>query len=503
MKKICFYFQVHQPMRLKSYRFFDISKDHNYFDEEANRRIMRKVADKCYLPMNQLLLDLIYEFKGEFKVSFSISGTALDQFEMYAQDVLDSFKRLADTGCVEFLAETYAHSLSALVSPEEFKNQVERQAKKIESLFGQKPKVFRNTELIYSNHIGWLVNQMGYKTMVTEGADKVLEWRSPNYLYQNQHVPELKLLLKNYKLSDDLAFRFSQSSWGEWPLTADKYVDWLNSISWTEEIVNLFMDYETFGEHQWVETGIFDFMYHLPRLVLERSEFRFCTPSEASEQLQVRGSISVDNPISWADEERDLSAWLGNHIQDDAFESLYRLESKVKRINDKQLQQDWLYLQTSDHFYYMCTKFFADGDVHKYFNHYNTPYEAFINYMNVLTDFEERVNKHIAQLDGRTKVQAVPELKKIAKPTAKSLAKVAPKAKIAVKSKAKPTAKAKPAAKAKPTAKPLAKKKLPAKVVAKAKPVAKLKKVVKVKPVAKVVAKSKTVAKKAAVKKKK
>jgi alpha-amylase len=493
MKKICFYFQVHQPMRLKSYRFFDISKDHNYFDEEANRRIMRKVADKCYLPMNQLLLDLIYEFKGEFKVSFSISGTALDQFEMYAQDVLDSFKRLADTGCVEFLAETYAHSLSALVSPEEFKNQVERQAKKIEALFGQKPKVFRNTELIYSNHIGWLVNQMGYKTMVTEGADKVLEWRSPNYLYQNQHVPELNLLLKNYKLSDDLAFRFSQSSWGEWPLTADKYVDWLNSISWTEEIVNLFMDYETFGEHQWVETGIFDFMYHLPRLVLERSEFRFCTPSEAVEQLQVRGSISVDNPISWADEERDLSAWLGNHIQDDAFESLYRLESKVKRINDKQLQQDWLYLQTSDHFYYMCTKFFADGDVHKYFNHYNTPYEAFINYMNVLTDFEERVNKHIAHLDGKVKVQAVPELKTIAKPIAKSLSKVAPKAKVAVK--AKVVVKAKPAAK----------KKVVAKVVAKAKPVAKQKAAVKAKTFSKSkpAAKAKVAAKNAVVKKKK
>ena len=459
MKKICFYFQVHQPMRLKSYRFFDISKDHNYFDEEANRRIMRKVADKCYLPMNQLLLDLIHQYKGEFKVSFSISGTAMDQFEMYAQDVLDSFKRLADTGCVEFLAETYAHSLSALKSPEEFKNQVERQAKKIEQLFGQKPKVFRNTELIYSNHIGWMVNQMGYKTMVTEGADKVLDWRSPNYLYQNEHVPELKLLLKNYKLSDDIAFRFSQSSWDAWPLTADKYVDWLNSISWTEEIVNLFMDYETFGEHQWHETGIFDFMYHLPRLVLERSEFKFCTPSEASEQLQVRGALSIDNPISWADLERDLSAWLGNHIQDDAFDSLYRLEEKVKRIKDENIQRDWLYLQTSDHFYYMCTKFFSDGDVHKYFNHYNTPYEAFINYMNVLTDFEERVNKHIAALDAKPKVVA--KAKEAVKP------KVAVKAKVAAKPKTK--AKVKVVAKAKPKAKVAVKSKTKLKVTAKKK----------------------------------
>ena len=459
MKKICFYFQVHQPMRLKSYRFFDISKDHNYFDEEANRRIMRKVADKCYLPMNQLLLDLIHQYKGEFKVSFSISGTAMDQFEMYAQDVLDSFKRLADTGCVEFLAETYAHSLSALKSPEEFKNQVERQAKKIEQLFGQKPKVFRNTELIYSNHIGWMVNQMGYKTMVTEGADKILDWRSPNYLYQNEHVPELKLLLKNYKLSDDIAFRFSQSSWDAWPLTADKYVDWLNSISWTEEIVNLFMDYETFGEHQWHETGIFDVMYHLPRLVLERSEFKFCTPSEASEQLQVRGALSIDNPISWADLERDLSAWLGNHIQDDAFDSLYRLEEKVKRIKDENIQRDWLYLQTSDHFYYMCTKFFSDGDVHKYFNHYNTPYEAFINYMNVLTDFEERVNKHIAALDAKPKVVA--KAKEAVKP------KVAVKAKVAAKPKTK--AKVKVVAKAKPKAKVAVKSKTKLKVTAKKK----------------------------------
>ena len=492
MKKLCFYFQVHQPMRLKSYRFFDISKDHNYFDEEANRRIMRKVADKCYLPMNQLLLDLIHEYKGEFKVSFSISGTAMDQFEMYAQDVLDSFKRLADTGCVEFLAETYAHSLSALKSPEEFKKQVERQAKKIEKLFGQKPKVFRNTELIYSNHIGWMVNQMGYKTMVTEGADKVLDWRSPNYLYQNEHVPELKLLLKNYKLSDDIAFRFSQSSWDAWPLTADKYVDWLNSISWTEEIVNLFMDYETFGEHQWHETGIFDFMYHLPRLVFERSEFKFCTPSEASEQLQVRGSLSIDNPISWADLERDLSAWLGNHIQDDAFDSLYRLEEKVKRIDNKDIQRDWLYLQTSDHFYYMCTKFFSDGDVHKYFNHYNTPYEAFINYMNVLTDFEERVNKYVNALD--------------VKPKAAVKAKETEKAKAVVKAKAKPVAKAlaKPKVKAKPVA-PKKKAKVvvkaKAKSVAKAKPKAKV--VAKAKPKAKVIVKSKAKPKAAAKKKSK
>ncbi len=488
MKKLCFYFQVHQPMRLRYYRFFDISKNHHYYDDEANWGIMRKVADKCYLPMNNLLLNLIKEFNGQFKVSFSISGTALDQFEMYAQDVLESFKRLAETGCVEFLAETYSHSLSALVSQEEFTKQVEKQAKKIEELFGQKPKVFRNTELIYSNHIGWMVNQMGYKTMVTEGADKVLGgWQSPNYVYRNAHVPDLKLLLKNYKLSDDIAFRFSQSSWDAYPLTADKYVDWLNSISWTEEIVNLFMDYETFGEHQWKESGIFDFMYHLPRLVLSRSEFRFCTPSEAVAELDVRGALSIDNPISWADEERDLSAWLGNHIQDDAFESLYRLEDKVKRIKDAGIQKDWRYLQTSDHFYYMCTKFFNDGDVHKYFNHYNTPYEAFINYMNVLTDFEERVNQHIAKLDAAPKNKALPAKVK----TSKEMKVVASKKSVAKKAPAKKKTEAKKKVvvkKATPIKKKaeVAKKKVAVKAASKKKVVAK-----KVKPVAKKVVKKK------------
>ena len=483
MKKLCFYFQVHQPMRLRHYRFFDISKNHDYFDDKFNFEIMRKVAEKCYLPMNQLLLDLIHEFKGEFKVSFSISGTALDQFEMYAHDVLDSFKRLAATGCVEFLAETYSHSLSALVSQEEFTKQVEKQAKKIEELFGQKPKVFRNTELIYSNHIGWMVSQMGYKTMLTEGADKVLGWQSPNFLYQNQHVPDLKLLLKNYKLSDDIAFRFSQSTWEAYPLTADKYVDWLNSISWTEEIVNLFMDYETFGEHQWKESGIFDFMYHLPRLVLSRSEFRFCTPSEASEQLQVRGQISVDNPISWADMERDLSAWLGNHIQDDAFESLYRLEDKVKRIKDEDIQRDWRYLQTSDHFYYMCTKFFNDGDVHKYFNHYNTPYEAFINYMNVLTDFEERVNNHIKALDAK---ESKKEVKAVAAPK-ENKAKV-PVKKVALKKAAPAKKKVEPKKKAAPAKKkvaPAKKKEAPKKKVVAKKATPKKKEAPKKKVVAK------------------
>lgn len=395
MKNICFYFQVHQPMRLRPYRFFDIGSNHDYFDEKVNHEIMRKVAQKCYLPTNQLLLELIEQHQGHFRISFSISGVCLDQFELYAQDVLESFKKLARTGCVEFLAETYSHSLSALASPEEFKNQVQRQAKRIEDLFGQKPKVFRNTELIYSDYIGQLVGELGYETMLTEGADHVLGWRSPNLMYENATGNGLKLLLKNYKLSDDIAFRFGQKSWESWPLTTDKFVDWVNQTPWDQEIINLFMDYETFGEHQWEDTGIFEFMRALPSAVLGQSEFKFVTPSEASSFMKPVAKLEVPNAMSWADEERDLTAWLGNDIQDDAFESLYRLEDKVKQIDDEKIKRDWLYLQTSDHFYYMCTKFWADGDVHKYFSHYDSPYEGFINYMNVLVDFEEEVNKRL------------------------------------------------------------------------------------------------------------
>lgn len=394
MKSICFYFQVHQPMRLKSYRFFDIGEDHDYFDDHNNAQIMHKVAQKNYLPMNALLLDLIREYGSAFKVSFSISGTALDQFETYAPEVLESFQRLAETGQVEFLAETYAHSLSALKSKEEFTNQVKRQAAKIESLFGQKPSTFRNTELIYSDEIGAMVADMGYEVMLTEGAKHVMGWRSPNYLYTNAINPKLKLLLKNFQLSDDIAFRFSQQSWKEWPLTTEKFVGWLNQIDPREEVVNLFMDYETFGEHQWAETGIFDFMKALPARVFSHSGFNFATPKELGQQLQAVAPIHVPYPISWADEERDLTAWLGNELQDEAFDKLYALEPKVRKCDDPQIHHDWLYLQTSDHFYYMCTKFFSDGDVHKYFNPYGTPYEAFINYMNVLSDFIIRVDRN-------------------------------------------------------------------------------------------------------------
>ncbi len=392
MRAICFYFQVHQPFRLRRYRFFDIGNNHYYFDDFANRSIMRKVAEKCYLPTNQLMYELIQEYGTRFKIAYSISGTALDQFELYAPDVLESFKRLVDTGCVEILGETYAHSLAALRDKDEFFRQVKLHSEKIEQLFGVKPTAFRNTELIYSDTIGQMVYELGFKGMLTEGAKHILGWKSPNYLYCNAIEPKLKLLLKNYQLSDDIAFRFSNRAWDQWPLTTEKFVAWLNAIDYRQEIVNLFMDYETFGEHQWAETGIFEFMRYLPKTIFAKSNYQFVTPSEALELLEPVAPIHVPYPISWADEERDLTAWLGNDLQDDAFNTLYKLSAQIKQIDNQELLKDWLYLQTSDHFYYMCTKWFSDGDVHKYFNHYDSPYEAYINYMNVLSDFELRIN---------------------------------------------------------------------------------------------------------------
>ncbi len=415
MKTICFYFQVHQPYRLRRYRFFDIGENHNYFDDFANRSIMRKVAEKCYLPTNQLFLDLINEYGSEFKISYSISGTAIDQFEQYAPDVLESFKRLAETGCVEFISETYSHSLSALKNETEFKKQVEQHKNKIEEHFNQTPKVFRNTELIYSDAIGALVSDMGYKAMLSEGAKHILGWKSPNYVYTNAVNPRLKLLLKNFTLSDDIAFRFSNRAWEEWPLTTEKYVSWLNAIDEKEEIINLFMDYETFGEHQWAETGIFDFLKHLPHKVFSETNFEFLTPSEAAEKHQPIAPMHVPHPISWADEERDLTAWLGNDLQDEAFDKLYDLIDKVKIISNEELNRDWKYLQTSDHFYYMCTKWFSDGDVHKYFNPYDSPYEAFINFMNVLSDFTVRLEKEVMDNKNKDLLSTYPpeEIKKL------------------------------------------------------------------------------------------
>ena len=393
MRSVCFYFQVHQPFRLKTYRFFDIGKNQNYYDDFLNSSIVRRIAEKSYLPANQLMLDLINELGSAFKVSYSISGLALEQFEQYAPEVIDSFKKLADTGNVEFLAETYAHSLSSLKSKREFKDQVKMHSDKIKKLFGVSPSTFRNTELIYSDEIGEMVADMGYELMLTEGAKHVLGWKSPNYMYCNALKPKLKLLLKNFRLSDDIAFRFSLQEWNEWPLTAEKFAQWINAFDPEEEVVNLFLDYETFGEHQWKETGIFDFMRALPNEILSKTDYKFHTPSDLAQKLQPVSAIHVPNPISWADEERDLTAWLGNELQDEAFENIYFLEKQVKACKDDDLLKDWRYLQASDHFYYMCTKWFSDGDVHKYFNPYPSPYEAFTNYMNILSDFRIRVEK--------------------------------------------------------------------------------------------------------------
>ena len=398
-KSICLYFQVHQPARLRLYRFFDIGKDSHYYDDFANRTILRRVAQKCYLPMNALLLELINAHKGAFKVAFSISGSVLEQFDRYAPEVLDSFRKLADTGCVEFLSETYYHSLASLAAPSEFQHQVLKHKAAIEHYFGVTPKTFRNTELVYSDAIGEMVYGMGFKTMLTEGAKHVLGWKSPNFVYNCAQAKNLKLLLKNSSLSDDIAFRFSDRTWSDWPLTGEKYLAWLKASAQNDEIVNLFMDYETFGEHQKATSGIFDFMKFLPDVVLADGEFEFVTPAQAAKKHRSVGELDVFDPISWADEERDTSAWLGNELQNDAFNKLYDQVEKLGILNDEALWADFGHLQESDHLYYMCTKFFSDGAVHKYFNPYDTPYEAFINYMNVLSDFILRVDDAISVSD--------------------------------------------------------------------------------------------------------
>ena len=388
MKTVCFYFQVHQPWRLKTYRFFNMGNDHNYLDDFTNRAIMQKIARECYLPMNSLLLNLIEQHKGALRCTFSITGSAVEQFKAYAPEVLESFKRLAATGCVEFLGETYSHSLSSLYSVEEFKQEVKLHTQMLKEEFGVKPTAFRNTELIYSDDIANAVEDMGFKTMLAEGARHILGWKSPNFVYTDAVDNKLRLLLRNYKLSDDIAFRFSNEGWPEWPLTADKYAQWVAAEN--GDVVNLFMDYETFGEHQKASTGIFDFMKALPEALLATGELVFATATEAAKKLQPVAVLHCPYAMSWADEERDVTAWLGNDLQNEAFKKLYALAPKVK---NKDFEYVWHFMQNSDHFYYMATKWFSDGDVHSYFNPYGSAYEAFINYMNVLADFEIELNK--------------------------------------------------------------------------------------------------------------
>jgi len=389
MTDICVYFQVHQPLRLSKYSFFDIGSKKEYFDAKANKFYLERAVRKCYNPTNKLILDLIGKSDGKFKVNYSITGVLLEQLERDFPKVLESFQALHDSGCCEFFNETYYHSLSWLISKKEFTEQVKMHRKKLRETLGAKPKIFRNTEAMYSNGIAKAAHSLGFKGIICEGIDRLLEWRSPNYVYKAKGSP-IKVLLRNYKLSDDVAFRFSEPSWSEFPLTADKYAAWIAGNQ--GDCVNLFMDYETFGEHQWPETGIFEFFSHLPNEISNHAHLNFALASEVIKRHKPRAEFDSPGIISWADVDRDLTAWLENKMQQQAFAELKKLERKAGGKKGDVLE-DWRKLQISDHFYYMCTKWFSDGDVHKYFNPYENPYDAFINYMNVLTDLKERVAK--------------------------------------------------------------------------------------------------------------
>jgi len=385
MKNICIYFQIHQPYTLKRYRFFDIGQDHYYYDDFGiGEHRIRELSEKSYLPSNAAIAEIIKNSNGKFRCAFSVSGVALEQLEQYAPEVIDSFKELAKTGSVEFLAEPYAHSLASIYDTDEFKRQVQMHAEKIEMLFGKKPTALRNSELIYSDEIGEAVSKMGYKTMLIDEARQVLGWKSPNYLYTHSYLPKLKLLVRNLKFSDDISFRFSNQSWSEFPLTAEKYVDWLASLPEKEKIINIWMGYEAFGVYQQQETGIFNFMKAFPYYAMER-QLNFILPSELSKKIEEdAGPLSVPYPISWSGNEKDLSPWTGNDLQQEALSKLYAVAERVSMITDKPLLHDWLLLQTTDHFRYMSHK-------DSFNTHYESPYEAFMNYMNVLADFLERV----------------------------------------------------------------------------------------------------------------
>ena len=386
MKTICFYFQIHQPFRLKRYRFFDIGNDHYYYDDFQNEEIIRRIAEKCYLPANRTILEMIKNSGGKFKVAFSISGVALEQMEIYTPEVIDSFKELAATGNIEFLSETYAHSLSSLGDIDEFKHQVKKQEDKIYTLFGVKPKVFRNTELIYSDDISEAVYEMGYRGMLTEGAKHILGWKSPNYMYASCVRPDLHLLLKNDKFSEDLSERFTDYSWNEYPLTADKFISWIASTPESEQVINLFMNYEVLGSLHSASSGIFDFFKALPQYAAEKN-IGFSTPSEIFKLMKPVDCLSVPYPMSWVDEERDTSSWLGNVLQQEAFRKICEIGERVRMCEPRRIRQDWYYLQSSDHFYYMSTKHMGQ----KGFSPYDNPYDAFNNYLNVLSDFIVRV----------------------------------------------------------------------------------------------------------------
>jgi alpha-amylase len=399
MKSICLFFQVHQPIKYRRYRFFDIGNDHYYYDDYSNETSLRRFSESSYMPANKLLLELISKHQGKFRVAFSIPGIAIDQLEIYAPEVIRSFRKLADTGCVEFLSETYSHSLSSLRNQTVFEKEVQMHSQRIYNLFGQKPQVFRNTEMIYSDEIGAQVYQMGYKAILTEGARHVLGWKSPNFLYVNSINPRMKVLMRNFKLSDDISFRFSNQNWSEFPLTAEKFTTWLHKLQAKEEVINLFLSYETFGIRQPANSGIFNFLEHWVNNIVKNNNFKFSTPSEVIQELQPISLVSVPQPISWADEERDLTSWLGNEMQKEAFEKLYSLTPLIEKCQNEELLRDWKYLQESDHFYFMSTKYFTGNQGMVYQNPFDSPYEAFINYMNILSDFSIRMNMIVSKND--------------------------------------------------------------------------------------------------------
>jgi alpha-amylase len=393
-RAIVLYLHVHQPYRIRHYTVFDSGSQHDYFsaayeDDTSNERILRKVAEKSYIPTNRHLLQLLEENPG-FKLSLSITGTVIEQLERWSPEALQSFKDLVDSGRVEILAETYHHTLAFFYSRSEFEMQVDMHRNKIQEVFGQTPRVFRNTELAYNNDLAYWADHAGYKGILAEGWDPVLDWRSPNYVYQPAYTDNIRLLMKNYKLSDDIAFRFGDSKWAEYPLTADKFSHWLSEDPDGTNF-NLFMDYETFGEHQWHESGIFGFLEHLPKEWLKTGDHSFMTVSEVIDAFVPVGQVDMPQTVTWADTERDLSAWLGNSMQSTAIEALYGLQQRILDTGDLALIDDWRRLQTSDHFYYMCTKWFNDGDIHAYFSPYATPYEGYMNFMNAYRDLQFRL----------------------------------------------------------------------------------------------------------------
>lgn len=397
-KSVVLYLHVHQPYRIKPYSVFDIGHEHQYFsiqdDSDANNeKIFHRIADKSYRPMNALLAKLL-DTHPSFKVSLSITGDFIDQAEAWAPDVLEDFRRLVATGRVELVGETYYHSLAFFYSRQEFEAQVAMHRSKLKELFGVEPTAFRNTELAYNDELARWADQAGYKTILAEGWDPVLEWRSPNFVYQPVGTNGIRLLMKNYRLSDDIAFRFSNQGWSQWPLTAGKYTNWVRDSMGDGDVVNLFMDYETFGEHQWADTGIFNFFEQFVGEWLQAGDTTFATVSEATSVNESKGEISMPHTITWADSERDLSAWTGNSLQQEIARHLYDLENDVIRSGDQELIKDWRYLQSSDLLYYLSTKWLDDGDVHTYFSPYSSPYDAFLYYMNAIRDMRWRVMKH-------------------------------------------------------------------------------------------------------------